>query len=142
VVDCPVTRPTRPFVPPAGYLSEPPSAYASEWFGTADLWTMLDRDGETWADLPSGPDGFSQKTFWWSANWSPQEEPEPAITVEGTRLDRPGSFTFEGGTNASADFGTAMLVGIDIPTEGCWSLTGTYGERYLTYIVLVGVIDP
>jgi len=70
-------------------------------------------------------------------NWSPEAEPEPAITVEGTRLDGPGSFAFEGGTNASADFGTAMLVGVDIPTEGCWKLTGTYRERYLSYVVLV-----
>jgi hypothetical protein len=134
---CRVTRPTRPFVPPEIYLAEPPSRYASEWFGTADVWTMLDRDGEVWEHLPSGPDGLSQKTFWWSANWSPEAEPEPAITVEGTRLDGPGAFTFGPGTNASADFGTAMLVGIDIPTAGCWELTGTYGERYLSYVVLV-----
>jgi hypothetical protein len=99
---------------------------------------MLDRDGEVWPFEPRGSTGIPQKTFWWSVNWSPEEEREPAITVEGTRLDGSGSFAFEGGTNASADFGTAMLVGIDIPAEGCWKLTGTYGERYLSYVVLVG----
>jgi hypothetical protein len=99
---------------------------------------MLDRDGEVWPFEPRGSTGIPQKTFWWSADWSPDEEPEPAITVVGTRLDGPGSFTFGPGTNASADFGTAMLVGIDIPTEGCWRLTATYRDRYLSYVVQVG----
>jgi len=60
------------------------------------------------------------------------------MTVEGTRLDGDGTFRFGPGTNASADFGTAMLVGIEVPTAGCWRLTATYRDRYLSYVVLVG----
>lgn len=135
---CDVTRPTDPFVPPDGYPAEPPARYESDWYGTSAIWVMLDRDGETWPFEPRGSSGIPQKTFWWSENWAPDEEPEPDIQVVGTRLDRSGSFMFSPGTNASADFGTAMLVGIDIPSEGCWRLTGTYRRQSLSYVVRVG----
>ncbi len=136
---CNVTRPIPPFVPPPPYLAAPPPNYGTEWFGTRALWKMLDPDGEVWrqSSLPHGPAGLTQKTFWWSADWSPDAEPEPAIMVVGTRLDGPGEFTFGPGTNASADFGTAMLVGIDFPTPGCWQLTGRYRDAELSYVVWI-----
>ena len=137
VTSCDRTRPEPPFIPPDGYLSTPPRAPEVGWFGTAALWTMLDRDGEVWPFEPRSATGIPQKTFWWSANWSPDDEPEPDIVVVGTRLDEPGTFTFGPGTNASADFGTAMLVGIEIPTAGCWQLTATYHGASLSYVVLV-----
>jgi len=116
----------------------PPDYYGSDWFGTADLWTMLTRGGEVWHDLPANPAGLSQKTFWWSANWPYRTELEPDITVIGRRLDGPGRFEAgHPGTNASADFGVAMLVGIDVPTTGCWQLTGEYRGTDLSYVVLV-----
>ena len=41
------------------------------------------------------------------------------------------------GTNASADFGTAMLVGVTLPSPGCWRLTATYLDASLSIVVLV-----
>jgi hypothetical protein len=135
---CDVTRPTDPFVPPEGYPAEPPPGYDAEWYGTPALWTMLDRDGETWAHLPVAEDGrLSQKTFWWSTDWVPEADPEPNITVVGTRLDSPWTFRVNPGTNASADFGTAMLVGVTLPSPGCWRLTATYLDASLSIVVLV-----
>jgi len=134
---CDVTRPTPAFVPPSPNPAEPPAYYGSAWYGTPALWTMLDRNGETWEHLPIGSDGLSQKTFWWSTDWVPEADPEPAITVVGSRLDGPGTFTVGPGTNASADFGTAMLVGVTVPTPGCWRLTGTYLDASLSIVVLV-----
>lgn len=137
-IACEVTRPTQPLVPPDGYLTEPPPGYGAAWYGTPALWTMLDRDGERWANLPTDADGrLSQKTFWWSTDWVPESEPEPAITVVGTRLDQPWSFRVDSGTNASADFGTAMLVGVTLPSPGCWRLTATYLDASLSIVVLV-----
>ena len=135
--NCVVTRPNPPLVPPSPYLASPPATYGSAWFGSAALWTMLDDEGEVWTKLPKGPDGFGQKTFWWSADWRPGDEPEPAITVTGTRLDGRGMFSSGGGTNAGADFGVAMLVGVEIPTAGCWQITGTYRAASLSYVVRV-----
>jgi hypothetical protein len=137
---CPITRPAPVFMPPKPYLASPPAAYDSAWFGDAHLWTMLDIHGETWGPwLFAKPPGLPQKTFWWSADGHPQQtdEWEPAITVTGRRLDGPETFSFGPGTNASADFGTAMLVGIDIPTYGCWELMAHYRQAYLSYVVLV-----
>jgi hypothetical protein len=101
---------------------------------------MLTRSGEVWGALPSASDGsITQKTFWWSADFDVNHEPQPAITVTGRRLDGPGRFVVPApGTNAQADFGSAMLQGIDIPTTGCWRVTATYRRASLSYVVWVG----
>jgi hypothetical protein len=136
----PACKPSRPepvFVPTRSAPSVPPAYYKSSWFGSARLWTMLSDDGEIWRHLPANPNGLSQKTFWWSVNWESAAEPEPRITVSGRRLDAPGTFSFGPGTNAGADFGTAMLVGIDVPTVGCWEITGRYHAASLSFTALV-----
>jgi hypothetical protein len=135
---CPLTRPNPPFLPPDPFMSKPPASYGSAWFGRADLWTMLSFGGEDWHDLPHNPGGLTQKTFWWSANWPFRKELEPAITVVGRRLDGAGQFSAgDPGTNATADFGTAMLVGVDVPSAGCWQITATYRGAELSYVVRV-----
>ncbi len=136
---CSVTRPDPAFVPPAPYPEVAPPLYESDWFGSAELWTMIDRDGEVWNHFPRGPDGLSEKTFWWTTDWAvPSDGPESGITVVGTRLDGPGTFTSGPGTNAHRDdFGEAMLVGVEIPTPGCWQITATYGDAVLSYVVWV-----
>lgn len=136
---CAVTRPDPAFVAPSPYPAEAPPLYESEWFGSEALWTMIDRDGQIWRGLPQGPDGFVQKTFWWSLDWrGMRDEPEPALTVVGTRLDGPGTFTAGPATNAARDdFGEAMLVGVEIPTAGCWQITAAYGDAILSYVVSV-----
>jgi hypothetical protein len=135
---CQVTRPDPRFKPPKDFVQSLPGYYGSEWFGTAHLWTMVAHDGEIWHGLPRSDAGFGQKTFWWSADWTPRIEEQPAITVTGRRLDGPGSFTAGNpGTNATADFGTAMLVGVEVPSAGCWELTASYRAASLSIVVLV-----
>jgi hypothetical protein len=135
---CDVTVPEPPFIPPDPDLRTPPADYGTAWYGTADLWTMLDLDGDVWGPWVRADQGLPQKTFWWSVDWVPQDELQPAITVTGQRLDGPGSFRFgDPGTNATADFGTAMLVGIDIPTYGCWRITARYRAASLSYVVSI-----
>jgi hypothetical protein len=137
-MDCPVTKPPAGFVPPPPAPGRPPAYYDSVWYGTPALWTMVHRTGEVWAGLPQDPAGFGQKTFWWSVQWDLFAEPEPAVSVSGRRLDGPERFATSGlGTNAEADFGVAMLIGVEVPTAGCWELTGTYREASLTYTVWV-----
>ena len=136
---CAVTRPIPVFVPPSPFLPSPPAYYQSDWFGSAALWTMINHEGEIWkqSSLPHNSEGLTQKTFWWTADWPAGAEPEPAITVVGTRLDGTGTFASSPGTNASADFGTAMLVGVDFPSPGCWQLTGRYRDAVLSYVVQI-----
>lgn len=126
--ECPVTMPGTPYVARAPHPAEPPALYRATWYGNDNLWTMLPRGG---ANLDT-------KSFWWSRNFVLAEENQPLIAVTGRRLDAPGSFSAGNpGTNAIADFGTAMLVGIDVPSEGCWEIRAEYKGAELAYIVRV-----
>src|SRR5437868_6856559 len=102
---CAVTKPQPAFRPPARYPATP-APKSQAWYGSARLWTALDVDGEMWRGLPGAPDGtLTQKTFWWSESFSVATEEQPAISVEGRRLDRPGPTFHAGnpGTNAAFD---------------------------------------
>jgi len=137
---CPITRPPAvPFVPPAPYPAEPPERYVNEfWYGTPELWTMLGTEG-TWYALPQDKDGYSQKVFWWSQDFDTSADPFPAFTVSIERLDVASSplVVAQEATNASADFGTAMLTGVQIPSLGCWKITGQYQKAELSFVVWV-----
>lgn len=135
---CAVTRPDPPFAAPSPYPASPPNEH-SAWFGTPQLWTMLELDGEVW-DAANTSFPVQIKTFWWSSDWPGQRiEQEPAITVVATRLDGPGTITTDDATNAAADSlgGEAMLVGIEFPTPGCWQLAAEYRGAVLSYVVWI-----
>jgi len=137
-VTCPVTKPPDPaFVAPPPY--SPAAPYAGEfWYGTEALWTLLHTDG-AWRGLPHNPDGYTQKVFWWRAGYSWTAEPEPQLSVTGRRLDAPAPpLHVSKATNAFAqDIQSAMLVGVDLPTLGCWEITGRYKGRELSFVVWV-----
>jgi hypothetical protein len=137
---CHLTKPTHPLVPPAenSAPARPPAYYDAEWYGTERLWTMLRHGGEVWFDLPRGADGLGQKTFWWSADFDVSHESQPAIRVTGRQLDGFGRFASPApGTNAGADFGSAMLIGVGVPTTGCWEITATYKQATLSYVAWI-----
>ena len=135
--DCPVTVPQDPpFVPPPPYDQ---LGFDGEfWYGSNSLWTAVRQNG-IWEALPHNPAGYTQKVFWWREGYSSSEEPEPALTVTAERLDgQAPSVTGLKATNASAgDIGSAMLVGVDLPTLGCWKITGKYGGSELSLVVWV-----
>jgi hypothetical protein len=136
---CPVTKPDPAFVPPPRFRATPSPARQA-WYGSAELFTALDKDGERWHALPRSSDGsLGQKTFWWSESFSVATEQQPAILVEGRRLDRVGPTFHAGdpGTNASFDGMSSMLVGVEVPTSGCWELTALYRGAQLGYVVWV-----
>ena len=135
---CAVTRPDPAFAAPPPYPSSPPDERKT-WFGTPQLWTMLEADGEVW-DAANAAFPIGEKTFWWSSRWAGmREESQPGITVTATRLDGPGSVTTDDATNAADDSlgGEAMLVGIELPTAGCWELTAEYRDAVLSYVVWI-----
>jgi len=138
-VSCHVTIPAARFVPPRPFAAQPPAEYHERWYGTTDLWTALDPAGEVWWALPRDQYGLSQKTAWYSRAFSVMKEPQPAITVRGRRLDIAGpTFTAGGpGTNAIDASGEWMLVGLSLPTPGCWEITGQYQSHTLRYAVWV-----
>jgi len=134
---CPITIPQDPpFVPPSPYDT---MGYEGEfWYGSNSLWTAVRQSG-IWEALPHNPEGYTQKVFWWRDGYGWTEEPEPALTVTGERLDAPAPpLHASRATNAYAsDIGSAMLVGVDMPTLGCWRITGKYGEAEVSFVVWV-----
>jgi hypothetical protein len=99
---------------------------------------MLDIDGEVWPGAASP--GPGQKTWWWSTHFpGGAQESVPRIAVTARLLDigAPTLTLAEEGTNGAADFGSAMLVGVQLPSAGCWELTATYKGHSLSYVVEV-----
>jgi hypothetical protein len=131
--NCPVTEGHSSFSPPAPYAEA--ALPGSFWHGHPGLWTMLQVDG-TWRGLNQHVDGFRQKVFWWHPGFDGKSEQKPELTVTGRRLDGAGSFVqLPPATNAFD--GWAILTGVDVPTLGCWELTGWYRGNTLSFVVSV-----
>ena len=147
---CPVTLPPQPaFVPPKPYPSRYPNpnvpeADGSQWYGTPELWTILDQDGAVWRDLPVAEDGrVGDKTLWFSANFSTAEGEDfsgnAEITVTAVHLDGSAPTVVEegGGPSFNPAIKNFMLVGLELPEPGCWEVTARYQGAELSYVLLV-----
>ena len=136
---CPVTKVSEhPFIPPAPYPS-----VGNSWIGTAKLWTFVSANG-TWWGLPHYPpedSRFRQKLFWWHEGYNFRNENPPELTATGKRLDGPAPpITMDERANngwTSDSNHPFMVVGIFIPTLGCWEITGHYKDEELSYVVWV-----
>ena len=107
------------------------------WYGTPVLWTNLPSDGVWWG-LPRDGDGFVQKVVFWREGFDAISEPQPDLIVSGRRLDASApTFTESDATHGWDETGNFMLMGISIPSEGCWEITAEYQKAKLTYVVKV-----
>jgi hypothetical protein len=134
---CPATvAPNPPFVPPAP--NWPIAEKRNFWYGTADLWVRLDTDG-VWNGLWFDGKGYVQKIFWFSRDFNWRKEPNPDMTVTSKRLDVDGpTLVLKETTHAilHSDI-SSMLTGADLPTTGCWEITGHYRGHTLSFVVSV-----
>jgi hypothetical protein len=132
---CPVTKPSdKPFVPPYPY---PPRPYpGGSWFGTDRLWTAAP---VAWRGLshytPDDPT-FRQKMQWWRQGYDYRTEPIPKLRVTGRRLDAPAPPLISEVNNVAGTL-PSMMVGINLPSLGCWEITGHYEADELTFVVWV-----
>jgi hypothetical protein len=132
---CPVTTPPDPpFIPPPPYPHPPADRF---WYGTEALWTMRDAAGK-WGYSRTDA-GYGNKVFWWRQGYDWRAEPYPRLTVTGRRLDAPAPpFVTSRATNGQhPDLKSFMLVGVDLPTLGCWEITGHYEGHELSFVVWV-----
>jgi hypothetical protein len=152
---CHVTLPDGKFAPKlsrSGHSElSPGRAWYGEWFGgdvwygTEKLWTVLPRDG-VWRGLgPAGPHDFAydNKLPWGRTN-PPFRRRDDPLTVTGKRLDGPAPVFTE--TEESSGFGPdysgeGIMGGIEIPTFGCWQITGRYKDTDLTFTVWVASVE-
>lgn len=134
---CPITRPQNPlFTPPPPWPPQAP--YGEFWYGTETLWTALQPDGKWWG-LPHNPTGYTQKVWFWKQGYNGSADPTPDLTVIGRRLDAaaPPLIASKATNGYHPDFDWAMLVGVDLPTLGCWEITGHIDDRELSFVVWV-----
>lgn len=141
---CPVTVPRDNGFTPASEAPEgPPSVYEVVWYGTPQLWTMLNPEGEVWRDLPFRDGSFIQKTFWWSENYSPVDPAEIAVAAQHLNGSAPTVEVNKPGGRGHNPFmllpthESVTVVGVDIPQPGCWELTAEYKGATLSYVVWV-----
>lgn len=140
---CPVTVPgDNAFTPASEAPEELPSVYDSEWYGTPDLWTKIDKRGEVWRGLSVGADGsLTQKWLWWSEHLSSKDSAE--ITITGDHLDGLApAIEVRGSGGASSSptspsYGTFMVTGFELPEPGCWRISGHYRDASLSFVVWV-----
>jgi hypothetical protein len=158
---CRVTLPVDgTFAPPTSFADDPdatsppnyiqpgrvlPANYGNNvfrfWFGSEKLWTLLPSDG-TWRSRGPAKPGdyaYSDKLPWFRIHPGFSEKLEP-LTISGKRLDGPApSFTSTfGNISFLPDNDDAMIMGgVNIPTFGCWEITGQYHDQTLSFTVWV-----
>lgn len=134
---CPVTKPPHPaFVPPAPHPVKETSRF---WLGTNTLWTSLSEDG-IWSGIVSSS-GTRNKFWWWREGWEYDTDlkaNEAGLIITARRIDGEApEVRAPRVTNAMIGTGWAMLLMLEIPTSGCWQITGNYRSEYVTMVVWV-----
>src|SRR5215470_7379655 len=144
-VSCPTTKPpSELFVPPAPYPTQLPSD--SFWLGSEKLWTNRNKNG-LWhgywvTDQDSGVRHkiYTDKIFWWRKGYDWKTENPPQLKVRGRRLYEPATPFYVDHANPANIRIPAMVTVIDIPTPGCWEITGDYKGDKLSLVIWV--VDP
>src|SRR5450631_1215515 len=125
---CAVTNPLEhPFVPPKPYQTN----RGINWFGTDKLWTYLPSNGIS---------GQGEKTLWFREEWSHYshwipDESALKLTITARRLDAatpPPEIS--AGPTFTPDWKAFMLGGINLPTPGCWEITGRYEDAEVQFV--------
>lgn len=85
--------------------------------------------------------GYRDKVFWWRPGFHPGTQAELKLVVTARRVDSDVSPPYWAGPATNAhhpDFGGwTMLTAVDIPTTGCWEITGQHAGDKLTFVVWV-----
>jgi len=109
--------------------------------GSEKLWTLRPIDG-LWYGLrtvepDSGHEIYRDKVFWWRKGYDWRTENPPQLKVTGKRLDAPAPALYPESANPALIKIPAIVTGINIPTVGCWEITGDYKGDKLTFVVWV-----
>ena len=136
--ECLTTLPPYPaFVPPAPYSAI--SLDGGFWYGTDSLWTHLWVNWTWNLEHNVGKGKFYRtKLQYWRKEYDRGTEPQPELVVTANRLDSEAPLVFAEHANVSFVGNTlALMTAINIPTIGCWEITGRYKGQTLSFVVSV-----
>jgi hypothetical protein len=140
-MDCPATRANG---------NAPPGEGGGDYHGNGKLWTTLnsdgrftvaresdpgylDADGAIAVDGVLGADGsVGIKAPWWRGPGV-----RGRVRIRARRLDAPGQPVVR--TIPPSGYGLTgfQATGLDLPSTGCWRITGTAGDARLTFVTLI-----
>jgi hypothetical protein len=140
---CPVTSPTRDFVP--GFIgpqwADPVSGHGNLWVGA---WWKNPQSLEQARTKADGDSAYPyvQKYPTWAVRGGAVTNAGGAPRVSVKSLDGHGHGRGDTGgyTNASLDDGTSVHwwpTLVRFPTTGCWQVTETVGEDSIVYVVKI-----
>jgi hypothetical protein len=137
---CPTTASLEraPFVPPAPHQST--AGRGSFWYGSERLWVRLNEQGRWRGLYRSDLRAYRNKIMLFRRNFDWTREHQPPLTVTARRLDGQSiSVTSERAAGAfNEGTGPMIMTALDLPSEGCWSLSARYAEEPpLTFVVSV-----
>jgi hypothetical protein len=125
--------------------SSPPGEGAgSDLHGNGKLWTLVNRDGRFVVAPESAPEFFAAdgvllpdgsvaiKAPWWRGPGV-----RGRIRLKARRLDAPAPVVDR--TIRPSGYGLTgfQAMGLELPTTGCWRVTGSAGTASLTFVTLV-----
>lgn len=135
--ECPVTLPASSPVDVPNWSSGADRG----WYGSDALAVWIPANGR-W--LGMGSDHNWRDKFWvWRRGYDAKQEPRPALTFSGEKLDdgaTPARMKIEQATNAFGDNWHSMLTMMNFPSAGCWRVTATYVRLGITE-TLTFVVD-
>ena len=138
---CPVTKPTNPsYIPPSPNAQQASSE--SFWFGSDALWIMLPVNG-VWrlGHYRPGESSYRQKMLWHREGYNARNDSRLPLFVSGKKLDGPAPRMGVDGPRGAWQPGTPpqyfMTVGLNLPSTGCWEITGIYQQDRLSFLVWV-----
>ena len=132
---CKTTNPTTSQVPVPWQNKLDPGA-RSIWFGSESLAVLVPRDG-VWGGSGREND-YGNKLWFWSEDWSLQEEPQPALKVYARELNDEKLRSESASTTHGYGPGwEAMLTGLGFPAPGCWEISSFYRASKVTFVVKV-----
>lgn len=137
-VSCPTTLQPSPAYKPLAPYPHAQSANAF-WYGSDELWTALPENGMWHTEDNINKHGsYATKLVFWHRGFDWRKEREPNFSFTGTRLDAEASMiTIHGAIPVFISRAPAMMIGVDVPTIGCWQFTARYQGRALSFTVLV-----
>jgi hypothetical protein len=135
--ECLTTLPPYPaFVPPAPFFT----TSTDVWYGTDSLWTQLWVNSTWHLENNVGKGKFYRaKLGFGRKEYDRLTVPLPKLIVAAKKLDSEAPLVF--GKHASVwsvgNNTLAMTALIDIPTIGCWEITGQYRGQAVSFVVSV-----